>query len=208
MFPSHDRRGRRKDVEEIQQMLDDRVPMREVAQANFGLYLRSHRAYERYQQLMLEPRDPETSAPIVIWLYGSTGAGKTRYPYRHHRASDIYPKPPGQWFDGYTQQPVVLLDDFDPSHINFRNLLHLLDRYPHQVPVKGGFVQFNSKFIYITSDRHPRELYPNPREYSQLLRRMESVIDMSTGTDPLEPDDFDSDYESPEVINDDDQQDM
>lgn len=172
--------GRRHDLEDIKRMFDEKHDMLSVAQTNFEYFVQYHRAFERYQTLLQKPRNPEKSPPHVIWLYGPTGTGKSRWAYDKYPGNmSRYPKPPGPWFDGYLQQEIVILDDFDPTHINFRNFLHLLDRYPHQVPVKGGFVQFNSDVIIITADRHPKEMYTNPREYSQLERRICQIVHLT-----------------------------
>jgi len=171
--------GQRTDVEGVRALLDKRTSMLEVAQANFALFTRSYRALERYQQLTLQPRDPADDPPQVVWIYGPPGSGKTKFPFSKHKLADIYMKPPGPWFDGYHQQPAVVLDDFDANWMNFRSLLHLLDRYPLQVPIKGGFVQFNSKFIYITSDRHPSKIYTNSLEYKQVHRRCMDILSSS-----------------------------
>lgn len=170
------RQGKRTDMEGIHKMLQDRTSMKDIADSNFTAFCQFHKAYDKYFQLLLQPRPLDAPPPEVIWIFGSSGTGKTRHVFTSHPQSEVYVKPPGQWFDGYVQQPVVLLDDFDPSHMCFRNLLHLLDRYPHQVPVKGSFVNFYSKTIYITSDRHPKMMYNNPHELKQLERRITKLI--------------------------------
>lgn len=169
------RQGRRTDLEGIQRLIDEGADMLAVAQSNFTLFTLYYRAFERYRNLLLRGRNPQDDPPAVYWLYGPAGSGKTRHVFDLFPPEDIYVKPPGQWWDGYTQQRVVILDDFDPSHMCLRNLLHLLDRYPLSVPVKGSFVNFNSPIIYITCDRHPSELY-NQREFSQILRRLTAIV--------------------------------
>ena len=62
----------------------------------------------------------------------------------------IYYKPRGDWWDGYKQHECVIIDDFY-GWIKYDDLLKICDRYPYQVPVKGSFEQFTSKYIWITS---------------------------------------------------------
>jgi hypothetical protein len=96
----------------------------------------------------------------VYW--GRTGAGKTRAVFDNVPSpEDIYVHPGGQWFDGYDGQPIVLFDDFGGSEFKLTYFLKLLDRYPMQVPIKGGFVSWIPKEVYITSNRNPLEWYPN-----------------------------------------------
>jgi len=110
--------------------------------------------------------------PTVTWHWGLSGSGKTHEAFK--KSNRVYIKPEGAWWPGYQQQEVVILDDFSPSEMSFRQLLRLLDKYPLQVPIKGGFVKFNSPHIYITCDRSPQELYCNltEAEMDQLLRRL------------------------------------
>lgn len=116
--------------------------------------------------------------PIVKWIYGKSGAGKTKYVYDTY-ASDVYKKDETKWWDGYDKQKVCLLDDFRGSHMKFTYLLSLLDRYPHRVEIKGGFRQFDSKIIIITSNKHPKDVYnKEDEEINQLLRRIDEIIEM------------------------------
>lgn len=64
----------------------------------------------------------------------------------------VFYKPRGQWWDGYNGQPSVVIDDFY-GWIKYDELLKVCDRYPHKVEVKGGYVEFTSKYIFITSNQ-------------------------------------------------------
>jgi len=118
---------------------------------------------------------PRSSPPEVYWIYGPTGTGKTRYcwaidPDLWSSTNDL------KWFDGYNGQASALLDDFRSSHIRFTSLLRLLDRYPLQVPIKGGFVQWRPQKIYITSPGHPKDCYDvGDENVAQLLRRITKI---------------------------------
>jgi hypothetical protein len=80
-----------------------------------------------------------------------------------------------RWFDGYSGQLTVIFDDFDGKQVEFRFLLRLLDKYPMQVPVKGGFVNWVPRFVFITSNAYPDEWYPEVpvRDMEALKRRIE-----------------------------------
>ena len=51
------------------------------------------------------------------------------------------------WFDGYIGQDTAIFDDFRASGNRFSYILRIIDRYPMDVPVKGGFVYWNPKYI-------------------------------------------------------------
>ena len=51
----------------------------------------------------------------------------------------------GQWFDG-CDRDVILFDDVEANAIPpFSKWKQLCDRYPHSVPVKGGFILWKPK---------------------------------------------------------------
>lgn len=117
--------------------------------------------------------------PSVIVYWGRTGAGKTRAVFDNlHSTEDIYVHPGGSWFDGYEGQPIVLFDDYAGSEFKLQYLLKLLDRYPMQVPVKGGFVSFVPREIYLTSNLDPADWYSNAhREHvDAMFRRFTNVV--------------------------------
>lgn len=110
-------------------------------------------------------------------LYGSTGTGKTRYVHQQAHLfyeDDIWIYPGQGWFDGYQGQQVVVFDDFY-GDMPFGTLLKVLDRYKLDVPVKGGFTNWNPTRIYITSNVHPLCWYKdlNNHQEAALLRRFD-----------------------------------
>lgn len=117
--------------------------------------------------------------PEVIWIWGKTGAGKTRYVM--DKESDIW-KSSGdlKWWCGYENQEAVLLDEFRPHKISWDRLLTILDRYPERVEVKGGSRKLNSKRMYITANVGPEEMYKYriEEDIKQLLRRIDRIIEM------------------------------
>jgi hypothetical protein len=132
---------------------------RKLADEFFGTWVRYHKSLSRYVGLLRGRREWKTE---VIILWGDAGTGKTRYVYDTHGYDEVYdvPRPNGGsvWFDGYTGQEVVLLDDFYgwiPLHL----LLKLGDRYPLQVPTKGSHTEFSAKYLYITSNKPYEEWY-------------------------------------------------
>lgn len=118
--------------------------------------------------------------PEVIWIYGDSGAGKTKYVAEKCAEVDTYWKDATKWWDGYDAHEVTVMDDFRASNMKMNELLKLIDRYPHRLEVKGGFRQMLSKKFYITSIMHPKDVYNLPEEpISQLLRRIDRIIRVS-----------------------------
>jgi len=126
--------------------------------------------YKKGIQTIYSDLQPDRNEPTeFIFICGPTDAGKTRYVF--DRETKVFSKShTGNWFDGYKHEPAVLLDDFN-GQIQYEELLKILDRYPYQVAVKGGFVKFNAKRVYITANDWPHKWYQR-NDFSALLRRM------------------------------------
>lgn len=176
------KQGKRTDLEEVKQILDDGGTLADVADQDFGAYVRYHKSLQAYQNLA-QGRTGH-GKPTVIVRTGPTGTGKTRYVFDNHDLADIWVWPRGAWFDGYNGQSVVLFDDVDWGEIPpYRYMLQLLDRYPMQVPIKGGFTAWRPKTIYITSNVKP-SCWWNIRQAEDLepfLRRLTKVVDVLPG---------------------------
>lgn len=134
-------------------------------------FVKYHRGLTALQGALEKPRD---TAPEVHVRWGEPGSGKTRFVYDNHPHEEIWVKPAGDWFDGYVGQEVALFDDFYGS-VKYCEFLKLLDRYPMRVPVKGGFVQWRPRVIYITSNAPPEEWYKSIADKRALLRRITSI---------------------------------
>ncbi|CAK0905796.1 unnamed protein product [Prorocentrum cordatum] len=122
----------------------------------------------------------------VHWRWGKTGVGKTRYVWDMHGVDEIYQPTSYKWWQGYDGHKIVLIDELRANWCTFGQLLRLLDRYPFTVETKGGSRQIQATVWYITSSKHPAELF-DPRHFDaaervdQLLRRLTTI------TEVLEP---------------------
>lgn len=122
------------------------------------------------------------SAPEVIFIYGDAGTGKTRYV--RELEPDIYDVPPSdgyKWKDGYTGQEAVLYDNIAPSTITSPGtFLKEIDRYPIQVPVKGAFVAWKPRRIYLTTTYKQSAFAQLFHQCEEFNRRITSVINLPT----------------------------
>jgi len=92
-------------------------------------------------------------APEVIYIHGVPGSGKTRWVYEEE--PDVYRVPTHdgyKWKDGYAGEEAVLYDNISITNCTRpETILTEIDRYFIQVPVKGGYIGWRPKRIYITS---------------------------------------------------------
>lgn len=153
--------GARTDLAAVQSALDGGCSLRDIAEQHFIQFCRYGRAFREYLLLRSKPRCWEME---VIILWGKTGSGKTRSVYDRAAQDDLsvfaLPQNDGgvPWFDGYTGEDVILIDDFY-GWLKVSWLLKLLDRYPMHVQTKGGTVPFVSRIVYFTSNKDPRDWY-------------------------------------------------
>lgn len=180
--------GRRTDLEAIADKMAMGVSIKEVATEHPEQFIRYHKGLQALQSTLYSDR---TEKPRVVWIFGKSGKGKSCYVFKKHKS--VYIKDGTQWWDGYTQQEVILIDDFDGKW-PFRDLLRLLDRYPYQGQFKGGYVKINSPFIYITCEFPPEHIYngstiegslltavtDDENRLMQVLRRIDEIIEMET----------------------------
>lgn len=117
------------------------------------------------------------SAPDVWYIWGPPGSGKTRYV--RELEPDVYDVPADdgyKWKDGYSLDAAVLFDNVEPSKVkNYAQFLKEIDRYPIQCPVKGGFVWWKPKRIYITSVIDPQIMktyFADPKEFTRRVTKV------------------------------------
>lgn len=144
-----------------------------------------------YLRSILLPQ--RTTAPTVIWLHGDTGVGKTRYALelseREFGQHNYWISSGGlRWFDGYDGQPVAIFDDFRTKHVShFSFLLRLLDRYPVQCEIKGGYVHWIPRLIIITTCHDIRQTwsFSTDENLRQLERRVTHQFHLPDELDSL-----------------------
>lgn len=94
-----------------------------------------------------------------VWYYGPPRTGKTLTASQEY--PDAYIKAQNKWFDGYTSQKEIILDDLDSEHMG-----HLLkiwcDWRACTGESKGGTVMLQHRVFVITSNYTPEELFKDP----------------------------------------------
>lgn len=165
--------GKRSDLDEIKEELDNGATEKVIAEKYFSRWCQYGRPFKRYRAMRALPR----TWPTITHVYwGKTGTGKTRFVFDQVMDSTMWSPGDYQWFDGYDGQDIIIIDDYRGEY-SLPMLLKLLDRYPMQVPFKGGFANWAPKKVYITSNIRPRSWYPDADELSiaALYRRLNLI---------------------------------
>lgn len=122
---------------------------------------------------MVKPLELEDTCGI--WIWGSTGTGKT------HCVTQTYPnryiKNVGKQWNGYQGEEVVHMDELSPSATPW--IGHFLklwaDKYPFQADIKYGAKQIRPKLFIITSNYSPDQMGFPPEDLDPILRRFKVV---------------------------------
>ena len=181
--------GRRNDLEAVKRRIDDGASDIDIANEFFGQWCRYERAFKRYRMMTQVGRNWQTK---VMVLFGEPGTGKTKLAMKMalEEASalgssvfvlnDAMRHQQGVWWDGYSGQEVVVIEEFEGwiCRNQFKGLLNHCDLI---LQVKGGAVSFRGRSIYITSNKKPSDWWKietqDQREaWPQIQRRLSPPI--------------------------------
>jgi len=164
--------GKRSDIVEVIDRIKEGATMMELFEEHPATTFRMMRNVKATQQLFQKKRN---FRPVIVTLIGDPGCGKTRWVHTNVHGA-LYVKPDtGTFWEQYANEESVLLDDYDGQY-PYRALLQLLDRFEHTVNIKGSSGVFNSKFIFITSNKEPSTWYPDHAyEQGPLQRRLSNA---------------------------------
>jgi len=104
------------------------------------------------------------------WLYGPPGSGKTSRAFAENPGA--YLKGLNKWWDGYTNQDCVIIDDMDPFH---KSLAQEFKAWAHHMPfpaeTKGGTLCLRPKKIIVTSNYSIDEVWEDQVTKEAMHRR-------------------------------------
>lgn len=173
--------GEKSCVKAASELIMEGAPMSEVINAYPHIYVQYGSGLTR---LMCNVHSKRNFMTIGFWLYGKTGAGKSKWAAQNF--PEAYWKPSlDKWFDGYMMENVVIIDDYRATQdLSFEYLLRLVDRYPLMVQTKGAFVPFVPKILIITSPRDISETFmhlSHQEDLDQLTRRFPHRLNFDHG---------------------------
>lgn len=131
--------------------------------------VRQYGAIKRIEADYMPPMD-RLPGPCGIWIKGISGAGKTRAVL--DQFPDAFPKPRSVWWDGYQNEPVVLVDDLDKFDVKLGGKLkHWADAYPFIGESKGSSRKIRPSRLFVTSQYSIDEIWTDTETRDALERR-------------------------------------
>lgn len=184
--------GARSDIAAFKKAVDDGATDLELWNNLPNMYLRYERMLPKIRALTQVKR---TWKSHVTLCYGPPGAGKSTW--CKNQAPDAYWKQPNsKWWDGYTNQEDVVMDDYK-SWLPWATLLQVLDANPLTVEIKGAQVSFAARRIFVTTNFLPCDWYASDEDLVHkyplhaLTRRINEYKHFIPGNDfPGNPDDL------------------
>lgn len=163
------KQGARNDLKDIRINIEKGKNIREMA---INEDIINYQGLRMAEGLMKYFEPKRMDPPTIIWRYGETGAGKSKWVYDKF-GTEVFTPTSFKWWEGYDGHKVVLIDDIRDDWCKFHEFIKLTDRYPYRVECKNGSRQLLATTIVITSPYHPRECWETWEDKDQLVRRIE-----------------------------------
>lgn len=138
-----------------------------------SMYIRNMSAFHKIHQRALEMAVPHDNDCLRnYWYWGSTGCGKSKTA-RLEFPDNLYLKAKNKWWGGYVFEPVVIVDDVDPTHQLWIGafLKEWSDHYRFSAEIKNGGVVIRPKILIVTSQYPINQIFADPETVHALERR-------------------------------------
>ena len=131
------------------------------------------RCYNTLKRIKFDYRIvPEHLAGVCgTWIWGEAGCGKTTSVFTHY--PECYSKPiKSKWWDGYSDQPIVLFDDVSIYERELGTLLkHVADSKAFYIEAKGLQYAIRPTRVFVTSQYTIEEIWDDQQTRDALNRR-------------------------------------
>ncbi len=175
-----ERQGCRNDLADLYDMIKSGLSNYEILEISPQYMLHMDKV-ERVRQSVREESYKDTWRDLfVCYIFGSTGAGKTRGVMEEYGYSQVYRVTDYEHpFDSYKGQDVIVFEEFRSS-LRIDDMLKYLDGYPVELPARYMNRVACFTKVYIISNIDLRYQYPHmqreqPETWKAFLRRINRV---------------------------------
>lgn len=171
------KQGDRNDLKDVvKRIREGETSAEDILMEDPGYYHMYGRTIEKAEDVLLRKRF-RTEMTKGTWYYGPTGSGKSHLAFQDFDPSTHYVKClKDQWWDGYTGQKTVILNEFR-GEISFGEMLALTDKWPHSVKRRNREpTPFLAEHVIVTSAMSPAEIFRklnSDDRIEQLTRRFD-----------------------------------
>ncbi len=179
--------GKRSDLRTIGRMVVGGYQDYDVSYDFPGQFIRYHKGIRALRQVHQSHAGRLRNVQVY---FGPTGVGKTSLAIAQaNKRGSVYYLSSGNskniWFDHYSGQTTIIVDDFF-GWLRYSFMLRFLDRYPFLMETKGGttWMLHSTTHIVFTSNSEPGRWYRfnecSLLNKAALLRRITTVRDFAT----------------------------
>jgi len=159
-FGDKPKQGSRGDLKEVvDRVMAGEQSVDDICMEDPAFYHEFGRTLSKAEDIALRKRF-RTEMTEGIWYWGPTGVGKSHRSFEGFKPETHYVKPlEDEWWDGYTGQETVILNDFR-AQLKFGEMLNIVDKWPHSVRRRNREpAPFMAKRVIVTSSMPPWEVY-------------------------------------------------
>lgn len=179
-FPTQ--KGRNMDMQELYEMVKEGYTNAEILEINHDYILQIDKLDKLRGEILKEKFKSTRRLDLkVTYIYGATGAGKTRQILDEHGDPNVYRVTDYRHgFDHYACQPVIAFEEYR-SQLPIADMLNYCDIYPIELPSRySNKVACYSK-VYIVSNWALEQQYENvqreyPGTWKAFCRRIHEVV--------------------------------
>ena len=181
-LPEEPGQGARTDIAEIYTLIQEGYSNAEIMAKNPDFAGRITYMDKIRQEILTEKYRTTFRQVSVTYIWGPTETGKTRGVMETEGYENVYRVTDYQHpFDGYANQPVLLLDEFRSS-LTLGDMLNYLDGYPLALPARYANRQACYERVYMISNIDLKKQYfqaqnSEPATWRAFLRRIHKVVE-------------------------------
>ncbi len=174
------KQGKRTDLDKLKQMILDGKSNAEIYETDSN-YIKYCGSIDRVRNDLLSDKYKKTWRNLkVCYVFGKSGAGKTRYVMEKYGYENVYriTDYDHPW-DNYKNEKVVIFEEFRSS-LKIQDMLNYLDGYPLSLPSRYANRQACFTIVYIITNIGLEEQFVSvqenhPETYQAFLRRIHKI---------------------------------